>query len=325
MNFRDTYIEGIASVVPNNTVQNDRFSFFSQKERKFFEKTVGISERRWTDDDQTTTNLAFAAGVALLSDLKINDDLSSIKQLIFVSQTPDQQIPFTSNILQGTLGLSNEILAIDLNSGCAGFIQSLTTGFSLNSGLNDNERTLIVLSETLSKRLNLNDKSTAPLFGDGAAAIMLKRSKNIVMKSSVINHSDGLKGTAISLGLGSKLTMKGSEVLDFTLNEVVTGFNTFVDEKSVILSNVDYFLFHQSNNFIISQLRSILNLPQDKIITNIKNYGNTSSVSIPLLISDKLHDKKVSSVLMTGYGSGLNWGNFLTSLAHCKIFKPRYL
>lgn len=327
MDFKDTHIEGISSVVPKRTVDNDTFSFFSSKERKFFEKTVGIFERRWTDDNQNTTKLAFEAALSLIKDLSIQDNLNSIKQIIFVSQTPDQQIPFTSNILQGMLQLSNEILAIDMNSGCSGFIQSLTSGFSLNSGLNNNERTLIVLSENLSKRLNLSDKSTSPLFGDGAAAIMLKKSKDIIVNSSTINNSDGLKGKAISLDLdsSSKLAMNGAEVFDFTLNEVVKGFKTFTEKKAINLSDVDYFLFHQSNNFIISQFRTILNLPQNKILTNIQNFGNTSSVSIPLLISDKLYDKKVNTVLMSGYGSGLNWGNFHTSLAHCKISKPRFL
>lgn len=332
--FNNVSIEYISSSVPSKAVGNSFFStLLTEKEIKVFEKTVGIKERRWADKGVTASDLGFAAAEELLKQV----DKSKIKSLIFLSQTSDYKIPFTSNILQDKLGLQQEILCFDINAGCAGFVQGLSTAFSIVSTLKEGEKVLLIIGETLSKILSPTDKSTNMLFGDAASAILV--SKNSSADQSYFNFfSDGAHHEAIIIPEGGYrknitkdsfdsenesglyLNMNGAKVFDFTLREVAPSIKKIEEESSVNLSEIDGFFFHQSNRFIIKQISSILGIDNNKVPVNIERFGNTSGVTIPLLITtnlDTLENK--SKVLCSGYGSGLSWGNCIINLSETKI------
>jgi 3-oxoacyl-[acyl-carrier-protein] synthase-3 len=340
--FENLVIEAVSSCVPSRVISNDSFhDLLNSKELKFFEKTVGIIERRWVDNGTTAADLGFKAAKELISNKKY--DIKKIKVLIFLSQTSDYKIPFTSNILQSRLGLGSDTLCLDINAGCAGFVQGLSVGFSLAQTLSIDEKVLFIVSETLSKILSPSDRSTTMLFGDAGSAIMI--GKSYQTNNSFFNiFSDGDNYNAIMIqdggyrncvnenslkrvkdennNLKSKLDlfMDGSRVFDFTLREVAPSIKKILIDNKVVIDSINFFLFHQSNKFIIKQITSKLEIPEDKVLINIDKFGNTSGVSIPLLISVNPQLFKLSNyVLFSGYGSGLNWGNCVTDISKTDI------
>jgi 3-oxoacyl-[acyl-carrier-protein] synthase-3 len=324
------YIEAMAACVPSNRVTNDLFSnLLSPKDLRRFEKTVGIKERRYADKNTTASDLAFHAAEKVLENIA---DKSKIKVLIFLSQTPDYKIPFTSNILQDRLGLSSDTLCLDVNAGCAGFIQGLSTAFSMANTVDG--KVLFVVAETLSKILSYKDRGTTMLFGDGAAALLIEKNENDTSKTVFNFFSDGSNADAIIVPDGGyrnpfnkdslewkaddeqnqnksiHLKMDGPRVFDFTLREIPGSIEQLLEDFQIQKDNVDTFLFHQSNQFIIKQISGRLNIPKSKVPLNIDQFGNTSGVSIPILMVTNLDKSNLpQNVVMSGYGAGLSWGN----------------
>ena len=142
--FNGVTIEHISSCVPSRRIENSFFkSLLNEKETKMFEKTVGIYERRWADKNVTASDLGYHAAIEILN--KNNIAKKNIKSVIFLSQTSDFKIPFTSNILQNRLGLGREILCLDINAGCAGFIQGLSTAYSIANTLQKDQKVLLII------------------------------------------------------------------------------------------------------------------------------------------------------------------------------------
>jgi 3-oxoacyl-[acyl-carrier-protein] synthase-3 len=341
-NFKGIEITAVSSCVPKNTINNDFFDgLLNPKELRAFEKTVGIIERRWAKEDVTASDLGFSAATDLFNKYPLLKE--NIGCLIFLSQTPDYKIPFSSNILQARLNLKKDILCLDINAGCAGFIQGLNTAFAIASNQNKT-KVLLIVAETMSKLISSNDRSTSMLFGDGASAIIVENTGNTDAQAifnvfSDGNHSDAIKVpdggfrnkmsidsfNLINDGNGNfknsvQLHMDGPSVFDFTLREVAPGIEKIFESSLSKLEDVDFILLHQSNKFIINQIAARLNIVKDKVLLNIDKFGNTSGVSIPLLLSsskNQIIDKK--NLLFSGYGVGLNWGNCYLKNASIKI------
>lgn len=330
--FQGVEIKAIAACVPRNKIGNDFFGdLLSAKEIRIFEKTVGIIQRRWAKDNITASDLGFTAAIDLFENYEI--DKKEIDCLIFLSQTPDFKIPFTSNILQDRLGLKQNILCLDINAGCAGFIQGLSTSYAIAKTLKKG-KVLFIVAETLSKILSTKDRGTAMLFGDGAAAILIENTENSDSKAFFNFYSDGANADAIKIPDGGyrngttldsllleedeklnlknrlHLSMDGPKVFDFTLREIASSIEQLLKQSKVNKEAIDYFLLHQSNQFIIKQIASQLGVSSEKMLLNINEFGNTSGVSIPLLMcshAEKLMEPR--TLMLSGYGVGLNWGN----------------
>lgn len=323
-------IEAIAACVPKRIVNNSHFEeLLNAKEIRKFEKITGIKARRFANKDTTASDLGIEAASKILKEFKCEKE---IKALIFLSQTADYKIPFTSNILQDKLGLPSNILCLDINAGCAGFVQGLSVSFSILSSLVDG-KVLFVVAETLSKILSKKDKATSMLFGDGASAILIGKKPN--GKALFSFNSDGANFDAIKIEDGgcrnpinedslkessdefgnvrnrTNLFMDGPKVFDFTLREIVPSILDLFKKYLIDIDSIDYFLFHQSNRFIIKQLASKLGVSMGKVPINIHEFGNTSGTSIPLLIVSNKEDFRMKSnrnFTFVGYGSGLTWG-----------------
>lgn len=333
--FSGVEITSIAGCVPSNRVTNDFFqNLLSPKELRIFEKTVGILERRWVSNDTTASDLGYIAANDLLQNPEI--DKQDIECLIFLSQTPDYKIPFTSNILQNRLHLKREILCLDINAGCAGFIQGLSTAFAIAKTLKPGKKVLLIVAETLSKILSKNDRSTSMLFGDGASALLIEHTENLEAKAFFNFFSDGANYDAIIIPDGGfrnepqigsfemkideagntknrlHLEMDGPKVFDFTLREIAPGIKKLLDCFELDINTIEHFILHQSNQFILKQIAAQLGIGDDKLLINIQNFGNTSGVSIPLaIVTENVRLLTSKNLLLSGYGVGLNWGNAL--------------
>lgn len=327
--FEGVYIEAIAACVPGNKIDNNHFSnLLEAKDIRKFERTTGIKERRYANTNTTASDLGFIAAKKILDSKKCKSEITA---LIFVSQTSDYKIPFTSNILQSRLDLPQNILCLDINAGCAGFVQALSTAYAIAGS--SNGKVLLIVAETLSKILSENDRSTTMLFGDGASAVLISKSEELSTKSYFNFFSDGSSAEAIMIpeggyrnqfndttlswkedeqgnkNKGIHLTMDGPKVFDFTLREIPSSVEKLIEEFNLNKEEIDLFLFHQSNKFIINQIASRLKLPKDKVLINIDRFGNTSGVTIPLLMVTDFDEANLpKTILISGYGSGLNWG-----------------
>lgn len=342
--FQGVEIKAITACVPGRKMTNDLFGdLLSPKELRFFEKTVGIIQRRWADEKVTASDLGYAAALELFNKYALDKD--EIDCLIFLSQTADYKIPFTSNILQDRLGLKKQMLCLDINAGCAGFIQGLSTAFALAKTVGKG-KVLFIVAETLSKILSTKDRSTSMLFGDGASAILIENTDDEKPTSFFNFFSDGSNAQAIEIPDGGyrngitpesaaiitdehgnqksrlNLSMDGPKVFDFTLREITPGIEDLLERSKTLKESIDFFLLHQSNKFIINQIASQLKIDPDKALVNIQDYGNTSGVSIPLLMCSRVEALQGSKkILMGGYGSGLNWGNCIMDISKVRIFK----
>lgn len=340
-------IDAISAVVPKNIISNSDpklAGIFNDKELRRFEKMTGIIERRYVESNITASDLGFNAAKVILEDNKeLKKDISTV---IWLSQTSDYIIPFTSNILQSKLNLNTDTLCIDISAGCAGFVQGLYTAYCYAK--NSNKKVLFIVGETLSKILAKNDRATTPLFGDGAAAILVSPTKKTYDSTIFGFCSDGEKFKAIHIPDGGfkspackasfdeiktedgvvrnlmNLQMDGSAVFDFTLREIPASINKILEKKKITTSQLDFIALHQSNKLIINQISSMINISKEKVLINISKFGNTSGVSIPLLLvseRERLINKN-SKILCSGYGSGLNWGNCIIDLnKNTKIYK----
>lgn len=341
--FDSCCIKGIAASVPKNVVDNSNFSTnLSDKDReKIIEKT-GIQQRRFVKSSQSSTDLAFDAAEKLFESLKI--DPNSIDMLLFLSQTPDYHIPTSSAILQHRLNLPTSTAAFDINQGCSGYIYGLSTAFAYASqkGIN---RVLLLVSETLSKTLSPNDRNTSLLFGDGATATLVEKSKKTNPAWFSLN-TDGGGENAIKIPYGgyrnpvcadsfemetddegnqrnkTHLQMNGVEVFNFTVREVTSDINRLLTFASKSNDDIDYMVFHQSNKYMIDFFLKKLKFPVEKSPVSIHKFGNTSGVSIPLTIVSELKNKlstSQSNLLLCGYGSGLSWASAVVNLSNCYI------
>jgi len=303
---------------------------------------VGIKERRFADDKTCSSDLCFAAADKLIAKMEV--DRSEIDLLVFVSQTPDYRMPATSVLLQHRLGLSKSTMAFDLNLGCSGFIYGLSVIYALmqNSGL---RKALLLDGETRSRIYSPKDRKTAFLFGDGGIAALIEKDEKFG-KSYFSLNSDGSLEDLIKINAGGYRNpssietlqekvvdeygnirseehgyMNGSEVFNFVIKEIPKDIKATLDFAGRTKENIDFFVFHQANDFMNNYLMKKLKLTADQVPSTIAEYGNTSSVSIPLTIVSELKNqlKENKTLLLSGFGVGMTWATAILNFEDCII------
>lgn len=275
---------------------------------KIFEKT-GIKYVYHSSKKESALKLAISAGKKLIRKNK------NIDALIYVTQSPEFNLPTNACVIQNKLGLKKNIIAYDLNQGCTGFIYGLYNAQLL---FEDNfiNNVLVICSDTYTKNINKDNKSCLTLFSDGATAILLKKSKT--KKNQFIFYTDGsgendlklyFSGNQIVKNKKPDLFMDGRKVLMFTMNIVPKIIKKTLKENKITVSKLKYILFHQASKIVIDNLIRKMNLPQDKVYKNYNKYGNTVSSTIPLCLHDmkkKQMIKKGDKILICGFGVGLS-------------------
>lgn len=343
LKFDGVGIKALAAAVPRTVIENLKYTqyFPADQVREVVEK-VGIYERRFADENTCSSDLCFAAAEKLIADNSI--DRSEIDLLIFISQTPDYRMPATSVLLQNRLGLPNSTVAFDINLGCSAFIYGLSVAFSMmgNTGL---RKALVLDGETRSKVYSPKDRRSAFLFGDGGVAALIERDEKFGTSYFSLN-SDGSRGDLIKINGGgyrmpsSAETLKekvvdeygnirsdeqgymnGGDVFNFVIREIPKDMKRLLAYTGEDAQNLDYYVFHQANNFINSYLAKKLKLDSSKIPSTIAKYGNTSSVSVPLTIVDRLKGKLDGEkrLFLSAFGVGMTWANAIVPFVDCRI------
>lgn len=325
-------LAGVASAVPVTARPIiDSADVFGEDDVGKISQSTGVERRHLSAGKLCTSDLCYAAARRLLNDLQW--DPASVDGVIFVSQTADFPcIPATSCVLQMRLGLASSCAAFDIALGCSGHVYGLWTAASLiaGSGLS---RVLLLAGDTIHRACSPLDRSTALLFGDAGSATALERDpsalpmnfclgtdgvgwKNLIIPAGgwrqprTASTSARKKAEANNLRSGEDLLMSGSEIFAFTLREVPSLVSNVLAAAGWNREDVDYFVFHQANKFMLTHLAKFMKLPLAKVPLSLQEYGNTSSASIPVTINSQLAEKLAAGPLrlvLGGFGVGYSW------------------
>jgi 3-oxoacyl-[acyl-carrier-protein] synthase-3 len=324
-------LSGIASCVPKTIMENRSLSFFSKDEAEKFIASTGVERKRIAGNEICTSDLCFYAAEKLIGDLGWQK--SDIDCLIFVSQTPDYDLPSTSCILQNRLGLSNEVIAFDISSGCSGWVYGLNVLSSLLTSGNV-KKGLLLVGDTSLKLCSKEDKSTYPLFGDAGTATAVEFARGdegfkfhlatdgsrfetiIVPDGGYRNMIDSSSFKPVESGEGvfrsrNKVFMDGMNVFSFGILKAPDSINRLLSHFNILPQEIDHYVFHQANMFLNEKIRKKLNIDPEKVPYSLKNFGNTSSASIPLTLTVNYKNigKASKKIVACGFGVGLSWGS----------------
>ena len=333
----------MAAAVPSRIIKNYEYTdHFPAEEVKDVVDKIGIFERRFADENTCSSDLCFAAAEKLFEETKT--DRSEIDLLVFLSQTPDYRMPATSIILQDRLGLPSTTIAFDVSLGCSAFIYGLSIvyGFMQQPGI---RKALILDGETRSKVYSPKDRRTAFLFGDAGSATLIEKNDKYGTSYFSLN-SDGSREDLIKINAGGYRNpssvetvrekvvdefgnirseengyMNGSDVFNFVIREIPKDFRAIFEYAKLDANQVDYFVFHQANNFINSYLAKKLKLDSEKLPSTIEKFGNTSSVSVPLTVVSELNNKLNggNTLFLSAFGVGMTWASSILTINGCKI------
>lgn len=343
LKFQGVGIMALSGAVPRTVIDNYKYTqYFPEDQVREVVDKVGIYERRFADEKTCSSDLCFAAAEKLIADNGI--DRNEIDLLIFISQTPDYRMPATSVLLQERLGLPNSTIAFDINLGCSAFIYGLSVAYSFMQ-CNNLRKALILDGETRSKVYSPKDRRSAFLFGDGGVAALVERDEKFGESYFSLN-SDGSRGDLIKINAGGyrmpssvetlqeKVVdeygnirseeqgyMNGGDVFNFVIREIPRDIKKIAEWSEVDIQSLDYYVFHQANNFINSYLAKKLKLDTTRIPSTIAKYGNTSSVSVPLTIVDQLKDNLSGKkrLMLSAFGVGMTWATAIVPFVDCRI------
>jgi 3-oxoacyl-[acyl-carrier-protein] synthase III len=311
-------ITGLGTHVPERVLTNAELAELVDTSDEWIRERTGIRERRIASRDEALTDIALPAARAALAEAEV--DAADIDLLICATVTPDMMFPTSSALLADELGMP-KAAAYDLLAGCTGFVYALAQGYAmLSAGLA--RRALVVGGDVLSKILDWHDRSTLVLFGDGAGAVVLETVDHGGFLGFELG-ADGGGGEHLWLpGSGSRyfedpdafVKMNGREVFRFATRIMVYSARQILTECGKTVDDVDVYIPHQANKRIIDHAAGKLGIPLEKTVVNVDRYGNTSSGSIPLALTDARAEGRLRDgalILMTGMGAGLTWGSAL--------------
>ncbi len=318
-----TKIIGLGKAIPSKKLHNKDFEKFIETSHEWIDERTGIHERRISDVN--TSELAYKASLDALQHAGI--DKEEIDLIIISTVSPDSVTPTVASLLQAKLGLNDKPIAcFDLNAACTGFIYALEVGTALlNTG--KYKTALIVGAEILSKVTDYTDRSTCILFGDGAGAAIMTRSKENKIHEIALHSKGDLEDTLILGKTKLKnhcfesdeenmpfIKMNGSQVFKFAVRAVVNSVKSCLKNNNLTIDDIAYIVPHQANQRIIDHAAKLLKAPDGLMFSNIQYYGNTSSASIPIALkelSEQKSLKKGDKIIMVGFGGGLTWGHAL--------------
>ena len=311
-------ITGLGTYVPERVMTNDELASMVDTTDEWIRERTGIRERHVAAPEEALTDIALPAARAALVDAGVEG--AEIDLLVCATVTPDMMFPTSSALLADALGMPNAA-AYDLLAGCTGFVYALAQAYGMvASGLS--RRALVVGGDVLSKILDWNDRSTLVLFGDGAGAVVLEPVEHGGFLGFELG-ADGGGGEHLWLpGSGSRkfddvsryVKMNGREVFKFATRVLVYSAEKVLAECGKTVDDVDVYIPHQANKRIIDYAADKLGIPEAKTVVNVDKFGNTSSGSIPLALTDARAEGRLKDgalVLMTGMGAGLTWGSAL--------------
>lgn len=324
------YIKGISYYLPEKIVTNeDLIKDFPEWSVEKVASKVGVNKRHIAGENETAGDLAEKAALKLFQEYNISP--RDIDFLMLCTQSPDYFLPSTACILQNKLGIPVTSGAFDYNLGCSGCIYGLALAKGLIlSGAAKN--VLLLTAETYNKYLHPSDKSNKSIFGDGAAACLISAdgfaeigefsfgtdgsgAENLIVKTGASRIKEKTDLYEMDDEGHTKyddfLYMNGGAIFNFTLETVPSLMNDVLEKNKLTKEDVDFFIFHQANKFMLNTIRKVCVIPKDKFYINLEETGNTVSSTVLIGLKESVEKELVKlsqNIMITGFGVGLSWG-----------------
>jgi 3-oxoacyl-[acyl-carrier-protein] synthase-3 len=324
------FIKAISYYLPEKVVTNeDLVKEFPEWSVSKVAQKVGVDLRHLAAADETAGDMAEKAARKLFGEYQI--DPKSIDFLMLCTQSPDYFLPSTACLLQNSLGIPTSAGAFDYNLGCSGCIYGLAMAKGLiTAGIAKN--VLLLTAETYNKYLHPSDKSNRSIFGDGAAACLIstdgfaeigefvlgtdgRGANNLIVKTGA-SRQKKVTGQFVEDDEGhiwydDYLYMNGGAIFNFTLDTVPTLMKDVLEKNNLQKDEVDYFVFHQANKFMLNTIRKVCVLPKEKFYVNMSTMGNTVSSTVLIGLKECILNQTITAgdkVMISGFGVGLSWG-----------------
>lgn len=300
-------VSALGSALPAHVISNDDLAARLDTTDEWIRSRTGITRRYFAGTDQSTADLAVRAAAGALT----SGEPTDVEALVVATTTPDRCCPATAPAVATRLGLTG-IPAYDLAAGCTGFLYALATAAGLIA--TGTARTVLVVgADRLASLPRLDDRTTVPLFGDGAGAMLLRRGSadEPGALGPMVLGSDGTSADLIRATRPGDLHMEGADVFRHAVDRMSTASRQAATATGWDLGDVDRLVPHQANARITSLVARQLSIPEDRQLSNIGDVGNTGAASIPLLLARATADgqlKPSHRTLLTAFGAGLTWG-----------------
>jgi len=324
------YLKALSYYLPEKVVTNEELikEFPEWSVDKVAQK-VGVDSRHLAANNETAGDMAEKAACKLFEEYQINPE--SIDFLMLCTQSPDYFLPSTACILQDRLGIPTSAGAFDYNLGCSGCVYGMAMAKGLiAAGIAKN--VLLLTAETYSKYLHPTDKSNRSIFGDGAAACLISTdgfaeigefslgtdgsgANNLIVKTGAARQKDStnkyIEDEEGHIWYDDYLYMNGGAIFNFTLDALPVMINEILEMNRLEKDQIDYYIFHQANKFMLNTIRKVCVLPKDKFYVSLAETGNTVSSTVLIGLKDCLNKETIKSgmkVMISGFGVGLSWG-----------------
>ncbi|HNW98721.1 MAG TPA: ketoacyl-ACP synthase III [Bacteroidales bacterium] len=341
LKFRNKKIEGILTILPANEVKfEDEMGNYNFSEAKCMKLklAMGYNKHRIANDDVCVSDFAVFGMEYLLEKGLLKKE--EIDALILVTQSSDYIMPPTSNVIQGRLNLKHDMICMDINQGCAAYEIGLIQAFLLLEQ-DAIKKVILINADILSRKVSKRDRNSNPLTGDAASITVVSKTTD---ENTIFGNikMDGTNADVLMIPAGGfrmpstpetalmeedkngnfrskdNLVMKGDDVFNFVQTAVPPMINDLLEYSGCPKENVDYFMFHQPNKFMLQKLADKMGVPYEKMPNNIvENFGNASGVTVPTAITFNLGERlltKKYKTCLAGFGVGLTWSSLLTDL-----------
>jgi len=319
-------IIGLGAYTPERVMTNEDWSRLVDTTDEWILERTGIARRRFAAEGETTADMAESAARRALEDAGM--EAGELDEIIVATDTPEVYTPDTAAFLQHRLG-AREIPAYDLaGSGCAGFLQALDVARSRSR--EGGRRILVVAVELISRLMNWEDRNTCVLFGDAAGAAVIGPGEDVIEMIAAVSGTDGSQAGILTLeaggtrvpftleaaqkGLHKNVVMEGRAVFKEAVARMSGAARQVLEKAGVDLSEVALVIPHQANQRILQAVAKNLGLPEDKLFSNLREYGNTGSASVPLALTQARDQGRIGAgdlVLLAAFGAGFHWGAML--------------
>ena len=322
-NLRPLRIAGVGYSVPDAVITNDDLTKLYDTSDEWIYTRTGIKERRVVSGNENAVDLGESAARKAIEKAGIN--MADIDCVIAAASAPPQLYPALSCNIQARLGIPNYVPAFDVTAACSGLIYALQVARGLiGAGLYKN--ILLIASDNNSRYVDWEDRGISILFGDGAGAMVVTEAEDGIDDILSIDiRADGNVGQYIYMDFpgkncplvepsdetDSKIHMAGRDVYKFVVTTLPNYIDKCIEEAGMTAEDIDYLIPHQANQRIIEAMQQRLGYPDEKVVSNIKYYGNTSAASIPIALVEGVEHGKVklgSTAILCGFGAGMTWG-----------------
>ena len=323
-------IKGMGYYVPENVVTNFDLEKIVDTTDEWIRTRTGIEERRFASPDEATSDLSYKAALKAIEVAKI--DKNQIDMIIVATCTPDYIAQGTSCLVQNKLGLTS-IPCLDVNAACSGFIYGMSMAYSLvKSKIYKN--ILVVGAETLSRIIDMQDRNTCVLFGDGAGAVIIGEVEEGYGILGLSLGAEGEDDMVLKVPAGGTrkpnneetiknrenfLIMKGKEVFKFAVTVLPKVTLNALEQSKLSVNDLSMIFPHQANERIIEAASKRIEFPLEKFYMNLNRFGNTSAASIAIALGEALEKglvKKGDNIALTGFGAGLTYGSMVMKWAY---------